>query len=87
MFNLNFKNCLTVVGRYLDNIILGTYEQIKNWTAKVIAMILRVRQKIRPGRHYPRRSYKPDKKWGIRVRLLVSLTNRMTLLLVLPQVQ
>lgn len=63
MFNLNFKNCLTIVGRYLDNLILGSYELINSWASKVIAMILRVRQKIRPGRHYPRRSYKPDKKW------------------------
>ncbi len=32
MFNLNFKNCIAVVGRYLDNLILDTYEQINRWT-------------------------------------------------------
>lgn len=63
LFNINFKNCLTVVGRYIDNLILDAYEEVKNWTPKVIDMILRVRQKIRPGRHYVRRSYKPAKKW------------------------
>ena len=63
MFNLNFKNCIAVVGRYLDKLILDTYEQVKSWPPKVIAMILRVRQKIRPGRHCPRRSYRPEKKW------------------------
>jgi len=64
MFNLNFRNCLTIVGRYLDNLILGSYALINSWTSKVIAMILRVRQKIRPGRYAPRISYKPKKKWG-----------------------
>ena len=48
---------------YLDSLILGSYELINNWTSKVIAMILRVRQKIRPGRHTPRISHKPEKKW------------------------
>jgi len=64
MFNINFKNCLTIVGRYVENLILGTYEKIKSWVPKVIQMILRVRQKIRPGRSCPRRSYKPVRKWG-----------------------
>ena len=40
------------------------YAEIKNWTAKIISMILNVRQKVRPGRSFPRRSYKPEKKWG-----------------------
>lgn len=62
MFNINFKNCLTVVWHYIENLILGTYEKIKCWVPKVIQMILRIRQKIRPGRAYPRRSYKPISK-------------------------
>ena len=56
MFNINFKNCLMVVGRYIANLFLDIYEKIENWTAKVIHMILRVRQKIRPGRSFPRQS-------------------------------
>ena len=64
MFNISFKNCLVVVGSYVDNLFLATYEEIKNWTAKIIGMILNVRQKIRPGRSFPRRSYKPEKEWG-----------------------
>lgn len=63
MFNINFKNCIIVVGRYVENLFLDGYGEIKNWATKVIQMILRVRQKIRPGRSFPRRSLRPDRKW------------------------
>lgn len=63
MFNINFKNCLMVVGRYIANLFLDTYEEIENWTTKVIHMVLRVRQKIRPGRSFPRQSLKPQRRW------------------------
>jgi len=63
MFNINFKNCLMVVGRYIENLFLDTYEEIKNWTTKVIQRILRVRQKIRPGRSFPWQSLKPERRW------------------------
>jgi hypothetical protein len=51
------------VGRYIDNLILDAYEEVKSWATKVIDMILRVHQKIRPERHYVRRSYQLAKKW------------------------
>ena len=63
MFNINFKNCLIVVGRYVENLFLDSYEEIKNWTIKVIQRIIRVRQKIRPGRSFPRKSLKPVRRW------------------------
>jgi hypothetical protein len=63
MFNINFKNCLMVVGRYIENLFLDAYEEIKNWTTKVTHTILRVRQKIRPGRSFPRQSFKPERSW------------------------
>ena len=66
MFNINFKNCLMVVGRYIENIFLDTYEEIKNWTNKMTYLILRVRQKIRPGRSFPRRSFKVESGWSKR---------------------
>ena len=43
MFNINFKNCLMVVGSYIENLFLETYDEIKNWTTKMIHRILRVR--------------------------------------------
>ncbi len=63
MFNINFKNCLMVVGRCIENLFLDTYKEIKNWTAKVIQRILCVRQKIRPGRSFLRQSLKPQRRW------------------------
>ena len=63
MFNISFKNCLIVVGHYIENIFLGTYEKINNWVAKVTQRILSVRHKIRPGRSFPRRSFKPERRW------------------------
>lgn len=63
MFNINFKNCLAIVEHYLENLILGAYEKIKRWVPKVIQMVLRIRQKIRPGRSFPRRSFKPRGRW------------------------
>ena len=63
LFNINFKNCLMVVGLYVVDLFLSTCKELEHWTGKVIRMILRVRQKIRPGRSFPRRSYKPTSKW------------------------
>ena len=70
MFNLNFKNCLVVVGRYVDNLFLDAYREIKNWVARVIGMILRIRKKIRPGRSFPRQSFKPKRKWESKGRIV-----------------
>lgn len=66
MFNINFKNCLMVVGRYIENIFLDTYEAVKNWIPKITHVILRVRQKIRPRRSFPRRSFKVESGWAKR---------------------
>ena len=64
MYNINFKHCINVVGRYLENLFLDGCIAIKDWTARIINSILNVRQKIRPGRSFPRCSFKPTKKWG-----------------------
>lgn len=66
LFNLNFKNCLMTVNRYIENLFLDSYESIKNWTSKLIYRILRVRQKIRPGRSFLRRSFKVESGWSKR---------------------
>jgi len=52
-----------VVGRYIEKIILDIDEQKENWIHKMLNSISYIRQKIRPGRHYPRRSRKPYTKW------------------------
>lgn len=64
MFNINFKNCIMIAGRYMANLFLGTHADLTSWMQKVLSTILRVRQKIRPGRSYPRQSFNPDRSWG-----------------------
>lgn len=64
MLNINFKNCLLVVGRYLENVILEGWELLGEWLPKITSSISRIRQKIRPNRHYPRISHKPADKWS-----------------------
>ncbi len=59
---INFKNCLLVVGRYLEQLFSANRCAVMDWLSQAIASIVRVRQKIRPGRHYPRRSFNLIKK-------------------------
>ena len=62
---VNFKNCLLVVSRFIEKLVisLGLDEEKESCLSKILASISRVRQKIRPGRHYPRCSRKPSSKW------------------------
>ncbi|WP_341754885.1 transposase [Candidatus Tisiphia endosymbiont of Dioctria rufipes] len=64
MLNINFKNCLLIVARYLENVILEGWELLGEWLPKITSSISRIRQKIRPNRHYPRISHKPADKWS-----------------------
>lgn len=64
LLNINFKHCLLVVGRYLENLIFTGYELLADWLPRIISSISRIRQKIRPDRHYPRISHKPCDKWS-----------------------
>lgn len=59
---INFKNCLLVISRFIEKLIVSL-EVEKSWLSKILNSISYVRQKIRPGRHYPRRSEKPYTKW------------------------
>ena len=60
---INFKNCLLVIGRSLEKLLLSTNNGIIDYLANMLESISRVRQKIRPGRHTPRQSRKPVNKW------------------------
>ena len=54
---VNFKNCIFVVGRNLEKLLLST-ERTFDFLSSILKNISRVRQKIRPGRHFPRQSRK-----------------------------
>ena len=60
---VNFKNTLLVVGRSLEKLLLPENEHGFPCIPGMLGSIARVRQKIRRGRHSPRQSRKPVKKW------------------------
>lgn len=62
-YKINFKNCLLVIARYIEELMISIDQEIESWLSKILNNITRIRQKIRPGRHYPRRSRKPYTKW------------------------
>ncbi len=51
---------LLVIARYIEKLIISIEEIQANWLYKILINISGVRQKIRTGRHYPRRSMKPS---------------------------
>lgn len=57
---INFKNCLSVVGRNLEKLLLPFNNYFLD---NILNSISRVRQKIRPGRCFLRQSRKPYNKW------------------------
>ncbi len=60
---VNYKNTLTTVSRYLEDIMFAPARCIKSVMEDVVNSISRNRQKVRPGRSYVRRSRKPLGKW------------------------
>lgn len=62
-YKVNFKNCLLIIGRHLERLIIPVKQEIEHWLSKILNSIATIRQKIRPGRHYPRRSRKPRGGW------------------------
>ena len=62
-FKINFKNCLGIVALYLENLILAPKQLISSWLSKALKSIAKVRQRRRPGRSYPRISFKPRNRW------------------------
>jgi len=63
-FKINFKNCLIVVGRHLENLILAPRQLITTWLHKAMVNVSKRRQRVRPGRSYPRVSFKPRQRWN-----------------------
>jgi hypothetical protein len=62
-YKVNFKNCLLVISRHIEKLIIFSVQEAENFLEKMLSSITSVRQKIRPGRHCPRRSRKPYTKW------------------------
>lgn len=62
-FKINFKNCVTTVGNYLEDLILAGTTSIENWLYKQMISVAKLKQRIRPNRSYPRVSFKPRNSW------------------------
>jgi hypothetical protein len=61
---INFKHCLAVVGRHLEELVLTPGRSMAGWLDKAMAVVARIRQRSRPGRRYPRLSFKPRPRWN-----------------------
>ena len=58
----NFKNCVQVVARNLEELLL-LHEHINTVVQRVFNSIIDRHQRVRPGRSYPRKSMRPESKW------------------------
>lgn len=58
----NFKNCIHVLERSLEELLL-LHQRVKSAVQRAFRAIVAQHQRIRPNRSYPRRSMRPDTKW------------------------
>lgn len=58
----NFKNCVHVLERCLEELLL-LHARLKGVVQRAFRAILAQHQRIRPHRSYPRRSMRPETKW------------------------
>ena len=58
----NFKNCIHILQRSLEELLLLTTE-MQTAVQRAFDAIVCQYQKVRPGRSYPRQSFKPDFRW------------------------
>lgn len=59
---VNFKNCIHVVGRNLEALLVDS-DSATEASESTYTLIPRRQQTTRPGRHYQRRSLRPAAKW------------------------
>ena len=62
-FKINFKNCLSTVGCYIEDLFLTDKNSIEKWLYKQMKSVAKLKQRIRPNRSYPRVSFKPRRSW------------------------
>ena len=60
---VNFKNALALVAVNLEELILAQVKAVAETVNRLTKAILKGRNRIRPGRSYPRKSLKPANKW------------------------
>jgi hypothetical protein len=58
----NFKNCIHVITRSLEELLI-LHEEMDSAVNRAFNSIVGQHQRVRPGRSYPRKSMKPVSKW------------------------
>ena len=58
----NFKHCIHVFGRHLEDLLV-LHTRMQTAVQRAFESIVRHYHKVRPGRAYPRISMKPESKW------------------------
>ena len=61
-FQTNFKNCIHVLNRGLEELLL-LHQRIQGVVQRIFSTILRRHQRVRPNRSFIRRSFRPETKW------------------------
>ena len=61
---LSVKSAVLGLTAYITRICLEDPKSAAAWLPRLLARIARTRDKRRPGRSFPRRSFKPWPKWG-----------------------
>jgi hypothetical protein len=62
--DLSTKTAILGLANYLTRICLDDPTKADQWLPRLLRRIVRTRDKKRPGRSYPRRSFKPNRRWG-----------------------
>ncbi len=63
---VNFKNTLTTMSRYLEEILYAPSQYINQVMTEMVCSISRYHHKKREGRHYVRESKQPAHQWNTR---------------------
>ncbi len=64
-YRFNFKNSLETIKTYIEELLFCPVKDFLKIIPIIFASIIRVRQKIRPNRKYPRISYQAGNKWQL----------------------
>ena len=62
---INFKGCVAGLGKYITKLMFYTYKAVISIVQRMLCFISKMKYTIRTRRKFPRKSYKPHKRWRI----------------------
>ena len=66
--DLSTKSACLGLSAYIVRLFVGHDPRADDWLRQFLERIVRTRDKKRPGRSFPRRSFRPRQRWGPRGR-------------------